>query len=129
MESAGVASDKGYRMIEVLLVDDDPFMRIMVDRTLAFLTDNQQNITYEASCSDALHHVNRQKYDLILLDNRLSRTITAQTTVPMFRKSRFQSPIAIISNDISVDYLSHPSILGVNYIVDKDNLVSFLRVR
>ena len=114
-------------MFEVLLVDDDPFMRVLVERTLALLTDNQHEVTFETMCSDALHHVNRQTYDLILLDNRLSRTITARTTVPMFKKSRFQSPIAIISNDTGVDYLSHPSILGVDYVVDKNNLIEFLK--
>ncbi|MEL6686122.1 MAG: response regulator [Pseudomonadota bacterium] len=114
-------------MIQVLLVDDDPVIRMLVDHGLGMITSNQYQVTYESRCHDALVHVNRQAFDLILLDNRLSKTVTAKATVPLFRRSRFKSPIAIISSDISEDYLSNPSILGVDYIVDKKNLMQFLK--
>ncbi|MEM7728901.1 MAG: response regulator [Pseudomonadota bacterium] len=114
-------------MFTILLVDDDPVMRLLVDSMLQHVTDDQYEMVYVQRCSDALNHVNSRCFDLILLDNRLSRTVTAQATVPMFRRSAFQSPIAIISSDVSADYLSHPSILGVSHIVDKSQLCDFIR--
>ena len=113
--------------MDVLLVDDDPVMHMIVENMLSHLTDERCAVVSVMEWSKAREHANTRQFDLILLDNQLSKSITAQITVPMLRKSRFRSPIAIISSDIRLDYLSHPSVLGVDYIVDKANLTTFLK--
>ncbi|MGB6231058.1 MAG: response regulator [Litorimonas sp.] len=113
--------------MDVLLVDDDPIMHVIVQQILEQATGGVCKMIKATEWLEAARHANSRKFDLILLDNLLSRSITAQVSVPLIRKSRHRSPIAIISSDIRVDYLSHPSILGVDYIVDKMHLARFLR--
>lgn len=102
---------------------------MIVGLMLGGLTDDRCRTVMTTQWKEALEHANARAFDMILLDNKLSRTITAQVTVPMLMKARYRSPIAIISSDIRQDYLTHPSVLGVDYIVDKARLTEFLKTQ
>ncbi|GHB00173.1 hypothetical protein GCM10009069_23750 [Algimonas arctica] len=116
-------------MFSVLLIDDDLSEEAIVRRILKSLTKGNFELDYSAWCSEATDHLNRRHYDLVLLDNRLSNRITARLSAPTLKQTKHPSPIAIMSNDIDPLYLSSPSILGVDFIFNKINLIEFLSDR
>lgn len=113
----------------ILLIDDDPAEAVVLSRILSALTEAPITVQHVVKCSEAVRELNASAYDLILLDNRLSERVTGQFSVPFIRSALNQAPIAMISTDVNVPYLGSPTILGVDYIVDKTDMISFIRDR
>ncbi|MGB6231498.1 MAG: hypothetical protein WBF53_15390 [Litorimonas sp.] len=113
----------------VLLIDDDIEEKRVVERVLAALTDAPVQVDYATRCSEGVGRLNRRGYDLVLLDNRLSRAISAEFSVPFIRSAFNRAPLAVITTDTSPAYLQDPEQLGVDYVVDKADLIGFLRDR
>ena len=111
----------------ILLVDDDPKENGQITRIFKALTPEFFQIDFVTKCSEAVKRVHTKRYNLVLLDDRLSQKISAKFTVPMIKTTDPNVPIAVISNDISSDHLQSTKALGVDHIVDKANMVEFLR--
>lgn len=115
-------------MYQILLIDDDFFERDLVkdicDKTLS----SKFQLHYVKDMPDALRLLGRIKFDLILLDNILSTFTNAKNSVPLIKEKSQEAPIAVISNDVSASYLAHPSIVGVDHIVEKSKLPAFLKL-
>ena len=113
----------------ILLVDDDPTELSFVERILRGVTGAPVCVDHVVKVSEAVRLLNFNDYDLVLLDNRLSDRTSATFSAPFIKSAFSRAQIAIISYDIDVPYLRTPKALGVNYIIDKAKLVSFLRDR
>lgn len=111
----------------VLLIDDDPFEARTVNRIFEALTDARFRVDHVEKCSQAIPLLDQHRYDLVLLDNRLSSRISARFSVPIIKAAIGSAPMAIISNDTSPDYLQDPRTLGVDHIVDKSDMIAFLK--
>lgn len=111
----------------IILIDDDPAEKIVVERILSALTNAPYRLDHVTRCSKAISLLKERSYDLVLLDNRLSKRMSAQFSVPIIKEAIGSAPIAVISNDLSPDYLQDPKELGVDYIVDKANMIDFLK--
>ena len=111
----------------VLLIDDQAEEATTVRRILSALTTEPTCVDHVTKSSAGVGLLNAYDYDLVLLDNRLSDRISAEFSAPFIRSARSRAPIAIISGDINLHYLRRPEQLGVDYIIDKADLVNFLR--
>ncbi|GLQ20948.1 response regulator [Algimonas porphyrae] len=111
----------------VLLIDDDPFEARTVNRIFGALTDAPFYIAYVQKCSEAIALLDHRRFDLVLLDNRLSERISARFSVPIIKAAIGRAPLAIISSDTSPTYLQDPATLGVDFIVDKSEMITFLK--
>lgn len=111
----------------VLLIDDKVEELEIIRRIFRALTHAPVCIDHVHKCSEAFNLLNKHNYDLVLLDNRLSGQISAEFSVPFITSSLNTATLAIISNDINVPYLKDPKILGVDHVVDKSKMISFLR--
>jgi CheY-like chemotaxis protein len=111
----------------VLLIDDKIEELEIIQRIFKALTHASVCIDHVHKCSEAFNLLNQNNYDLVLLDNRLSGQISAKFSVPFITSSLNTATLAIISNDINVPYLQDPNILGVNHVVDKSQMIRFLR--
>lgn len=114
-------------MFRVLLVDDDPEESILVERTLRYLTRDNFELVYAAWCIDAIETLAVRSFDLICLDNQMRRNINAQINVPRLKQLAENSRLVILTSDTNQLYLSDPSILGVDDIVDKSDVAEFLK--
>lgn len=111
----------------ILLIDDDPQESQIIERILRTLTDRPFKLDQVLKCSHAITRLNEESYDLVLLDNRLSTRMSARFSVPIIKETLGSAPLAVISNDTSPAYLQDPKTLGVDYIVDKSDMIDFLR--
>lgn len=111
----------------ILLIDDDPAEKAIITRILKALTSAAFHIDHALKCSAAVTMVQNRTYDLVLIDNRLSERISARFTVPIIKGIIKDAPIAVISNDVSPDYLQDKHALGVDHIVDKADMIAFLK--
>ena len=111
----------------VLLIDDDPFEARTINRIFGALTDAPFNGTYVEKCSEAIALLKQRRFDLVLLDNRLSERISAKFSVPIIKASIGSAPLASISNDVSPAYLQDKATLGGDHIVDKSDMIAFLK--
>lgn len=115
-------------MYQILLIDDDFFERDLVKDICDKTLNSRFQLHYVKDMPDATRLLSRNKFDLILLDNILSKFTTAKSSVPVIKEISNDAPIAVISNDVSADYLADPSIVGVDHIVEKDKLPIFLKL-
>lgn len=111
----------------VTLIDDEVAEKVIVERVFKSLTDFHFRLDHVTRCSAAIKLLDERRYDLVLLDNRLSQRMSAQFSVPIIKDAIGSAPLAVISNDISPAYLQDPRALGVDYIVDKTDIIDFLK--
>ncbi|MGJ8561321.1 MAG: hypothetical protein ACSHX3_13880 [Litorimonas sp.] len=110
-----------------LLIDDEIEEWETIQRIFSALTDAPVRIDHAYKCSEAINLLNQHRYDLVLLDNRLSGQISAEFSAPFILSSLKGATVAIISHDIDVAYLKDPDRLGVDFVVDKAKIITFLR--
>lgn len=115
-------------MHNLLLIDDDPWEREFVKDMCKRVLHSDFELYYVRDLPDALHLLDEKQFDLILLDNILSPGINAKRSMPKIKMKSGDIPIAIISNDTSVDYLDSPAHVGADHVVEKTKLVSFLKL-
>lgn len=112
---------------KVLLIDDEIDELIIVRRIFDALTDDLIRVDHAHKCSEAVKLLQQDRYNLVLLDNHLSGQISAEFSAPFILSSLAGSTIAIISHDIDVPYLKDPDDIGVDFIIDKAKIITFLR--
>ena len=110
----------------VILIDDDAAEKVLVERIINSLTDQPFRFDHVTRCSKAIALLDERSYDLVLLDDRLSERMSAKFSVPIIKAAIGADPIAVISNDISPEHLQDRTALGVDYIVDKVDIIAFL---
>lgn len=113
--------------LRILLLDDDIYERNFVERAMAISSPVPVLVTHALRIGQALEALTTQSYHLILLDNYLTRGMTVKHTIPAINNVRGNTPLAVLTSDTTPDYLSCPHDLGVDFIVDKINLVKFLQ--
>ena len=113
-------------LINILLIDDDTIEKKILEIHLKKAGYRNVKVSHAIKCSKALQHLMQTKFDIILLDNRLSNAITADVTVPIIKGYLHGVPLVIISNDTDQPHLQSPEILGVDYIVNKSDLMGFM---
>jgi DNA-binding NtrC family response regulator len=111
----------------VILIDDDPAEKLIIERILKALTDVSFRLDHVTKCSQAIKLIEKNPYKLVLLDNLLSHRMSAKFSVPIIKSASGGAPMAVISNDVSPDYLQSAKDLGVDYIVDKANMIDFIK--
>lgn len=115
-------------MPKILLIDDDPDEKIFISFHLRNFGCSDVIIDHVSKCSERLTKLTQRKYDLVLLDNVLADSISTEFSVPFLKDHLDKTSISIISNNISAPHLSSPSILGVDFIIDKNKLSKFLEL-
>ena len=113
--------------MNILVIDDKIEEFEIISRITRAISDTPIYVDHAFKCSEAVTLMGSNPYDLILLDNRLSRTVSAEFSVPFLRSTRSKATIVIMSNDITPTYLEEPGILGVDHVIDKMKVVGFLR--
>ena len=68
-------------MLTVLLVDDDSHERAVIERILCRLAPNAFELTQVVWLTEAVKLLKENTFDLVLLDNHLRQSITAQHSV------------------------------------------------
>lgn len=116
-----------HNIFEVILIDDDASEKTIIERIFKSLTDVPFRLDHVTRCSQAITLLKTQSYDLVLLDNRLSQRMSAKFSVPIIKDAIGTAPLAVISNDVTPTYLQDPAALGVDYVVDKSNIIDFLK--
>ena len=116
-------------IFNILLVDDDPAELSVIERILRGVTGAPICVDHVVKVSEAVRLLNFNDYDLVLLDNRLSDRTSATFSAPFISSAFSRAQIAIISYDIDVPSLRNPKALGVDYVIDKAKMISFLRDR
>lgn len=111
----------------VILIDDDVAEKMIVERIFKSLTDLPFRLDQVTRCSQAITLMKEHAYDLVLLDNHLSKRMSAKFSVPIIKQGIGTAPIAVISNDVTPAYLQDIHALGVDYIIDKADIIDFLR--
>ena len=107
----------------ILLIDDDPNEFSIIKKIVAALTVMPICIEFVTNAGEAVSLLDVNDYDLVLLDNRLSRQTTAESTAPLVTSTSSQADIAIISYNIDLPYLHDTDTLSVDYVIDKTNMV------
>ena len=114
-------------MTHILLIDDDSLEEEILRRCVKKLApDHDITIHHVFKCSGAIDHLLNHKYDLVILDNLLAASISGKFSVPVIKQYLGACPLIIASSDIDVDYLQDPKTLGVDAIIDKQDLDVFM---
>jgi len=113
-------------MLKILLIDDDAFERELLIVHLIKAGLNAFDVQQVTKCSSGLECLLHNVYDIVLLDNSLADSISAEFSVPFIKGWLKGAPLIIISNNIDVPHLQRPDILGVDAIVDKKDLSQFM---
>jgi DNA-binding NtrC family response regulator len=114
-------------VLHFLLIDDEVAEKELIDAKLqAVFGEGGYGFKHVLKASDAIKCLLTEDFDFILLDNNLAASISGRFSVPVIRQHLRGSNLIVISNNVDVDYLKDPSILGVDGIVDKANFESFV---
>jgi len=113
-------------MPKILLIDDDAIEKDILVIHLNKAGFETFDIHQVSKCSSGLECLLHNKFDVVLLDNSLADSISAEFSVPFIKGWLKGAPLIIISNNIDVPHLKSPDILGVDFIVDKKDLSSFM---
>lgn len=116
-----------HNIFGVILIDDDVAEKTIIERIFKSLTEMPFRLDHVTRCSKAIALLEQRSYDLVLLDDRLSQRMSAKFSVPIIKDAIGAAPIAVISNDVTPDYLQDPLALGVDYVIDKSDLIDFLK--
>lgn len=117
-----MAVETGRKAVKILFVDDEVIEFRSLKRKLAMLSEPPVAIEYAQSIDDALEKLGADKFDLILLDNRLLPNADFRETVPKLRGSGYTGPIGVVSMDISDGYFQHFPDYGVDFRIGKDEM-------
>lgn len=113
-------------MLKILLIDDDLFERRILTYHLQQINYIDFEIKQVSTCSDGVNSLLSNRYDIVLLDNALKDSISAEFSVPFIKEHLNGCPLVIISNNIQTSFLRDPDILGIDYIIDKVDLSKFM---
>lgn len=113
-------------MLKILLIDDDAIEREILLIHLQKAGFEDFDVEQVPKCSSGLEKLLHNSYDMVLLDNSLADSISAEFSVPFIKGWLKGAPLIVISNNIDVPHLKNLDILGVDGIVDKKDLSSFM---
>jgi CheY-like chemotaxis protein len=113
-------------MNRFLLIDDDEFEPIVVTRILANKYGYGYKLDHAKSLKKAKKLMNKHNYSLVLLDDQLSDTIDARTSVIAVRALLNDTPLIIISHDIEKEYLRDITVTQGVPVVHKNDLPDFV---
>jgi DNA-binding response OmpR family regulator len=113
-------------MNRILLIDDEGWEKDIIGSLCQTVFGNNFRLDHASVNSEAVRFLLENKYSLILLDNNLSFQIDAKFSVPFLKECSGNAEIVIISNNIFEDYLEDPAFLGVDKIIEKKELLTFL---
>lgn len=108
--------------IRILLVDDDPTEHMLLSRKLSAIAEPRIGLDFVAAIEDAVHHVQANETDIILLDNHLVPNNDFRETAPRLRDAGYTGPIGIISSDISGSYFQNFPDYGADFRIGKDEI-------
>jgi len=113
---------KSKPMLTILLIDDDETEYFLIKRMMQDCYDKPYLLRYSDTLEKAITVLQNEKIDVILLDDKLGKGRTAQTTVPELKNVAQAIPMIVISSAIDAAYLKDKTILNVYDIVDKYHL-------
>lgn len=108
--------------IRILLVDDDPAEHMLLSRKLSTIAEPSIVLDFVAAIGDAVHHVQANAIDIILLDNHLVPNNDFRETAPRLREAGYTGPIGIISSDITGSYFQSFPEYGADFRIGKDEI-------
>jgi len=109
-------------MLKILLIDDDETEYHLIKRMMQDCYDGPYILRYSPTLKKAISTLQNEDIDVILLDDKLGKGQTAQTTVPGLKDVAHSIPMIVISSAIDAAYLKDKTILNVYDIVDKYHL-------
>ncbi|MBB3966053.1 DNA-binding NarL/FixJ family response regulator [Rhizobium metallidurans] len=122
-ENAGLMQDKARgETVKILFIDDEFIEFRSLKKTLSAVTEPMVELDYAQSVRDALAKIGSDRFDLILLDNRLLPNADFRQTVPKLRAASYTGPIGVISMDVSDSYFQQFQDYGVDFRIGKDEL-------
>lgn len=114
-------------MTNILLIDDDEVEHRLIRHMLRDCFDGPYVLRYAPTLEKGLTILSSQKFDIILLDDKLGPGHTALKSVPAIREITEQVPMVLISSAIDAEHLKNKTILDVYDIVDKFQLRQRIR--
>nr|WP_183901581.1 response regulator [Rhizobium metallidurans] len=108
--------------VKILFIDDEFIEFRSLKKTLSAVTEPMVELDYAQSVRDALAKIGSDRFDLILLDNRLLPNADFRQTVPKLRAASYTGPIGVISMDVSDSYFQQFQDYGVDFRIGKDEL-------
>jgi CheY-like chemotaxis protein len=106
-------------MRRFLLVDDDQYEYMFVKFLLKDRYQENFQLAYVSSVSEAQDYLSQKGVDVILLDDKLGDGTTSAESIPQLQRKAFNVPIIVISKDITGTHLRERMRLGLNRVVDK----------
>ena len=113
-------------MIKILLIHKHIFEKIILRRNLKRAAYLDFDILQVEQFSDAVTPLLKNHFDIVLLEDTIDETMTLEFSVPFIRAYLPDSPIVMISDISDSPYLHTHEEMGVDYVVNKTDLSTFM---
>lgn len=110
------------KKIQILFVDDNPDEFVLMEWLCSRASSYETKLTCVSSIEEACDVIDKQKFDIILLDNKLHKNDDFRTSVPILRSKRFVGPIGIVSSSIEPEYFQEFEQYGADFRIGKNEL-------
>ncbi|WP_298915184.1 hypothetical protein [uncultured Algimonas sp.] len=117
---------KNPRVFQLLLIDSDPNEISVVRRTLSVSVPVRYEAEQVTTFEDGLVKLATSRYDLIVLDCKLTRTLTVPRTIPVINTLRGTTQLAVTLSDLATTQTTCPTELEVDHVLEKAGLMQFL---
>lgn len=108
--------------IQILFVDDNPDEFVLMEWLCSRASSYETNLICVSSIEEACDVIEKQKIDIILLDNKLHKNDDFRTSVPVIRAKSFVGPIGIVSSSIEPEYFQEFEQYGADFRIGKNEL-------
>ncbi|MCB1444444.1 MAG: response regulator transcription factor [Rhizobiaceae bacterium] len=108
--------------IRILMVDDELLEFKVLQQKMTSSPDYDIDPDFAQSIDEAVERALAERYQLILVDNRLLPNNDFRETVPRLREAGYTGPIGVISSDISDAYFQEFQEFGVDFRIGKDEI-------
>lgn len=114
-----------HEHIKVLVVEDNPADRLLLQRRLAEYAE--LDLRFTATLSEALAALDQQRVDLILTDLRLPDSVGADTVRALVEKAE-DVPVVVLTGMTDLDLVVSVVQAGADRVVSKEDWNGNLRV-
>jgi CheY-like chemotaxis protein len=112
--------------LHILLIDDDPIEHRIFRKLLESGQNSQTKLSCCSDINTATAFLKENSFDYIFLDDRLSPFTSLLETLPLIREYLQEAKTIAISSSLDSPHLTSAKEIGVDEIIDKNDLKAFL---
>jgi CheY-like chemotaxis protein len=112
--------------LHILLIDDDPIEHRIFRKLLESGQNSQTKLSCCSDINTAIAFLKENSFDYIFLDDRLSPFTSLLETLPQIREYLQEAKTIAISSSLDSPHLTSAKEIGVDEIIDKNDLKAFL---